>query len=575
MQSLISPRFLALLFCVGTITATAQLPSSSFNYSCRRTIVAGCGGGCVNFTAQIPNIRTSGNYTVSNLLDCFRPGIAASPFGTPVSFSADDKYSGLLSLPFDFPFYGSTYNSVTASTNGVLSFDPLTANAFADWNFLSNTLPSIAYGRALIMWPYHDLDFTANPPSDMSMALTVSGQAPHRKWIVTYYHVPLYTCDNLNQNTQQVVLHESTGIVEVFVFTRQQCAGWNTGKAMIGMQNYDRTKGITAPGRTGNDTWGGADINEAWRFVPSEGTSLLKRVELYKLDGTLVATGDTLDTVNGNYEVMFNNVCFSDTGRFIIKSTYNHFQYPAVTDEVYATDTVYIVASAGPQFTASVIPYDCTNNSGGTITVTATGTAPFMYSINAVVFGNSNVFTGLTPGMYTVSVKDANGCTSVQTIAVMGVNPLPVTVSYPKTIYCNAQASIEQPIINGSASGRFTVAPQGLLLNETTGEITIPESDTGLYTITYHTADGICTSPEAFTKVRITGTDKVVWTGAVDDSWENPANWACGAVPAASSDVVVYGGTITISSNVTVNTLTVVPGASVTVQSGYNLVVVH
>jgi len=35
---------------------------------------------------------------------------------------------------------------------------------------------------------------------------------------------------------------------------------------------------------------------------------------------------------------------------------------------------------------------------------------------------------------------------------------------------------------------------------------------------------------------------KNVWTGAVDSSWFNAANWLCGTVPDANTDVVIPGG---------------------------------
>lgn len=47
-------------------------------------------------------------------------------------------------------------------------------------------------------------------------------------------------------------------------------------------------------------------------------------------------------------------------------------------------------------------------------TVTATGDDPFEYSLNGVLWQSSNEFTNLNPGDYTIWVRDATGCISVQ-----------------------------------------------------------------------------------------------------------------------------------------------------------------
>jgi gliding motility-associated-like protein len=58
--------------------------------------------------------------------------------------------------------------------------------------------------------------------------------------------------------------------------------------------------------------------------------------------------------------------------------------------------------------TLTVTNASCTNPSGGTITVNATGgIAPYAYSVNGGAFQTSNVLTGLTQGVKTVLIKDA------------------------------------------------------------------------------------------------------------------------------------------------------------------------
>jgi len=65
------------------------------------------------------------------------------------------------------------------------------------------------------------------------------------------------------------------------------------------------------------------------------------------------------------------------------------------------------------------------------------------------------------------------------------------------------------------------------------------------------------------------------WTGTVDSTWENPANWNCGVLPDANTDVIINSGTIVLNSNTTVRSLTINTGASLTVNAPYSVTVTH
>lgn len=63
------------------------------------------------------------------------------------------------------------------------------------------------------------------------------------------------------------------------------------------------------------------------------------------------------------------------------------------------------------------------------------------------------------------------------------------------------------------------------------------------------------------------------WTGGVSNEWENPANWSCGTVPDANTDVIITGGTVVVSSNVVVRSMLVNGGATYTVTAPNTVVV--
>jgi gliding motility-associated-like protein/uncharacterized repeat protein (TIGR01451 family) len=69
--------------------------------------------------------------------------------------------------------------------------------------------------------------------------------------------------------------------------------------------------------------------------------------------------------------------------------------------------------------------FGCTSD--GTITVIGVsgGDAPYDYSIDGVTFQPSNVFLNLTQGTYTITIRDANDCTSITNdITIAPLNPI-------------------------------------------------------------------------------------------------------------------------------------------------------
>ena len=108
------------------------LSAQSFSFNCTRdTLLPGCPPAqCFTLTGIIPDIRRQSNTYTLNPTNSY-PGSSCfpvyvqpdDPAGTPGNISVDDTYSGAINIGFPFPFYGTVYNSLVASTNGYLSFD--------------------------------------------------------------------------------------------------------------------------------------------------------------------------------------------------------------------------------------------------------------------------------------------------------------------------------------------------------------------------------------------------------------------------------------------------------------------
>jgi hypothetical protein len=287
----------------------------------------------------------------------------------------------------------------------------------------------------------------------------------------------------------------------------------------------------------------------------------------------LIALGDTVNDGNGNYNVSFNNVCpASGAVTYLVKSTYKRIDN--LSEEVYGVDTINIVQASAIIPTVQVQDA-CPGNADGSITVTSPVGGGYAYSLDSgMTYGVSPFFSNLYPGTYHIAAKDpGTGCTSYVTAIVEQGYNANTQVHYSKNIYCNTEGATLAPVINGIAGGRFSAAPS-LVIDSISGSVNIPSSGTGFYAVTYRivTSDS-CTNPIATTTLRIVDTTQFVWTGAINSNWENAANWSCDNLPASSSDVVIYSGSVVINSNVTVNKLSVMPGANLVVSPGYNLTI--
>ncbi|TYA72007.1 T9SS type B sorting domain-containing protein [Seonamhaeicola marinus] len=120
---------------------------------------------------------------------------------------------------------------------------------------------------------------------------------------------------------------------------------------------------------------------------------------------------------------------------------------------------------------ASDYCYDPVN--GATLVVSASGgLPPYEYNINGGAFNTSNTFTGLTPGNYTIVVRDANGCDV--TIATQTIEPqLQLDATLIKGLDCSAtpDGSISITPNGGTAPYTFEVNYNGGGFTTITGTV--------------------------------------------------------------------------------------------------------
>ena len=201
--------------------------------------------------------------------------------GIEMDINVDDTFSPDIELPFPFCFYGQNFTTAQVSSNGVVHLGgghvpgspwTLTAyNAFPDPTYLVGNGNKL---RNVIMGVFQDINPSITSTDAVpNINYQILGTYPCRALVVSFSDVPLYSssCYALGGQTYQIVMYEITNIIEVYVYKRDSCSSFNSGKGVIGLINEDHTAGTFPPGRN-IGTWEAQE--EAWRFTPSGETNV-------------------------------------------------------------------------------------------------------------------------------------------------------------------------------------------------------------------------------------------------------------------------------------------------------------
>ncbi|WP_121354217.1 gliding motility-associated C-terminal domain-containing protein [Flavisolibacter nicotianae] len=485
---MIRPLFILLLSALAT-AASAQNPATVI--STARDITVPCTTTCTTLTATVPDIRQSDDYIVQTIP--YNPFAYAAGGNELVPLYADDIYSSALPLPFPVCFYGATYNSLVVGSNGIVSFD--LTNAGKRNNFrqttspisttpvpipyaggTQNSLASTYYPKASIMGVFHDI-FPVNNGL-RRIEWRIEGQAPMRRFIASFKDVPMYSCTSL-MATHQLVIYESTGVVEVYVQDKPVCSAWNSGLATLGMQNFARNKAVFPAGKNAS-RWGSMGMNEAYRFLPTAGTSKFQKAELL-LHDNVISLADTVSGAPGELNLSFANVCpTDDSTQYILRVTYQSCTSP---QDVTFEDTLTVRKE---KLDLRLQVEDPTCTSSGTIKADATGTSvSFLYSLNGEPAQTANVFNGLKAGDYVVTATSAT-CTCTATATLVLQDDLSLTTQPTATI-CAGDVFLPQVSSNGTS---FTWSPVQGVSNSTEKAPQITTTASTVYTLT--ATRGIC-----------------------------------------------------------------------------------
>ncbi|TVR38962.1 MAG: hypothetical protein EA392_08195, partial [Cryomorphaceae bacterium] len=359
-----------------------------------------CATACTQLQADVTETGLTTSYQVSSV-----PYEPPYPYtgGTPLFIGQDDIYSGVINLPFNFCFYGNMYNQAVVGANGLVSFNTAYANQFCPWAF-NVAVPNANLPLNAIFGVYHDID----PSQGGEINYAILGEAPCRTFVVNFNEIPHFQCNcgffnTCRISTHQIVLYETTNIIDVYVNLKETCTGWNSGNAVLGIQNATGTQGLTPPGRN-TGPWTAS--NEAWRFTPDGPPNYV--INWYDDQNTLIGTGPDIE------------VCPQETSTYTGEVVYEHCDGSIIVETDQVTVTVVDSFTLNELFTDESCPGAC----DGSIEIsTNDGEPPFVYELDGIE-QNNGVFSNLCAGLYIITVTDDNDCVSVASIEIE-TPPLP------------------------------------------------------------------------------------------------------------------------------------------------------
>ena len=383
--------FVIAVFFLGSMTSFAQGPGSLFvDAGPDVTIDCSNGSGCTDLTANfLETFETiSETYTVEGIP--YNPPFPFDGLANSLNPNIDDAWSPVDNLPYDFCFFGNVETEFQVGSNGVIRFDVDPGDTTNGWSFTenlpNNTNPTLA--EANVFTPGHDIDPSVSTTEEI--AYEVLGTFPNRVLVVSYFEVPMFSgaCNNLLA-TQMVVFYEFSNVIEIYIQDKPSCPSWNSGNAVIGIQNNDGDIAYVPPGRNTSDSpW--TATNEAWRFTPDGAPTYV--FEWLDASGTVIGTDPTIE------------VCPTEVSVYTARVTYSNCNGDVVVleDEVEVTPAPgsFSVDLGGDQVFCDTPSYDITAALDGadpadatflwntsettqTITVSATGT----YSVDVTVAG--------------------------------------------------------------------------------------------------------------------------------------------------------------------------------------------
>lgn len=139
---------------------------------------------------------------------------------------------------------------------------------------------------------------------------------------------------------------------------------------------------------------------------------------------------------------------------------------------------------------STILP-TCVPGNNGSITIAASGGSPaYQYKLNANAYQAGNVYSSLTSGVYTITVKDVNNCTVTSVVNLVSSGIPSLTNTTPPLNCTSVNGTISVTASNGVPPYTYTLLPSNL--SNSTGTFT--NIAPGTYTVSVVGANGCSSS---------------------------------------------------------------------------------
>lgn len=478
----------------------------------------------VTLSAQVylgPDTTVCANSPIT--LDIYTNGL----IGTSVSLT-DDRHSGIIPIGFTFTYFGNTYDNLLITSNNYITFNTAMAGTAAPWN-ITTGIPSPTLPTNAIMGPFQDV----NPNNGGAISYITIGTAPNRVFIVTFFEVPMFSCNTLCF-TNQIKLFEGSNNIEMHIGNKPLCSSWNDGAAIEGIQDATGTIAYVVPGRNYPTQW--TATNDAYRFSPTGPTTYNMSSIAYNSTNVLSpGSGVTINWYEGN------SLLSSGTSPSI---TVTPTQNTTYTGEVIYecsglefTDDINVTVT---QPNVMVSPTNSNICASQSVTLTAVGAQTYTWTPAASLnqsTGSTVIASPSTTTIYTVTGTDNAGCTATATATVTISAGFNTSVSNQTNVGC----------VGGNDGSATVTASGGQALytyqwsNGQTGT-TASNLAAGTYTVTITDNTG-CFSP-----LMVTITEPQAITANLNSSSFNGGySIACNGGSSGIINLTPSGGTVPFS----------------------------